>query len=159
MVLFSFANIPATSFGCPARNAGGQTYFPRFRRSEITSKSESKSTGAIMEKAVVVALVTGAFGFVGGVSALAGKYFHELYLGRRKDQLERVNEQLKLLYGPLFALNKATEITWVAFVKRYCNDPNFRTANNRIRPQTPETQEIWRHWMKNVFMPLNVQMA
>jgi hypothetical protein len=68
MVLFSFANIPARSFGCPARNAGGQTYFPRFRRSEITSKSESKSTGAIMEKAVVVALVTGAFGFVGGVS-------------------------------------------------------------------------------------------
>jgi hypothetical protein len=77
-------------------------------------------------------------------------------LARRKDQLERVNEQLKLLDGPLFALNKATEITWVAFVKRYCNDPNFRTANNRIRP---ETQEIWRHWMKNVFMPLNVQMA
>jgi hypothetical protein len=28
-----------------------------------------------------------------------------------------------------------------------------------IMPQSEETKRIWRHWMKNVFMPLNVEMA
>lgn len=101
---------------------------------------------------------TVAFAVLSGVAAFVAKGVYELSLARRKDKLERVNQQLRLLYGPLFALVNVSTITWRAFVDQYCENPSFRTPGG-IAPQTPEAEKIWRHWMENVFMPLNAQMA
>lgn len=86
------------------------------------------------------------------------KYINDLRLAQRKDRLERVNLQLRELYGPLFSLINVSTITWKAFVEQYCRNQAFRTKNG-ILPKTEEAESIWRHWMQNVFMPLNLKMA
>ena len=86
------------------------------------------------------------------------KYLNDLNITRMKERLERVNQQLRDLYGPLFALNHVSSSTWDAFVEQYCDNDDFRTPNGRIRPQTEAAEKIWRHWMTKVFMPLNVDM-
>ena len=42
-------------------------------------------------------------------------YVVNLRLAQRSDQLRRVSDQLSDLYGPLYALVKATDISWKAF--------------------------------------------
>ena len=101
---------------------------------------------------------TVAFAVLGGVIGFLAKGVYDLWMARRKDKLERVNQQLRLLYGPLFSLVNVSTITWGAFVDCYCQNADFRTARG-IRPQTPAAETVWRHWMQNVFMPLNLQMA
>ena len=46
-------------------------------------------------------------------SGYVAKYINDLRIAQRKDKLERVNQQLRDLYGPLFSLIKASTITWV----------------------------------------------
>ena len=46
-----------------------------------------------------------AFAILSGVVGFLAKGVYDLWAARRKDRLERVNQQLKLLYGPLYALN------------------------------------------------------
>jgi hypothetical protein len=56
------------------------------------------------------------------VLALAGylaTYAYDLRLARRKDQLERVNEQLSDFYGPLLALVDAGRASWRGFRTLY----------------------------------------
>ena len=101
---------------------------------------------------------TVAFAILSGVIGFLAKGVYDLWMARRKDKLERVNQQLKLLYGPLFSLVNVSTMTWHAFADSYCDNPDFRTEHG-YRPQTPEAQAVWRHWMQNVFMPLNLQMA
>ena len=98
------------------------------------------------------------FALLGGVIGFLSKGFYDLWMVRRGDKLERVNKQLRLLYGPLFSLIHVSTITWRAFADQYCMNSDFRTESG-IKPQTPEAEAVWRHWMQNVFMPLNVQMA
>ena len=98
-----------------------------------------------------VAILTGVVGFI-------GKTAYDIWLGRRKDKLERVNRQLRELYGPLLSLAEASSITWDAFAFKYCNPPDF-TVEEGVSPLTPNGEKIWRHWMQTVFMPLNENMA
>ncbi len=63
-------------------------------------------------------LVTIAVAVVG----LAGKYWNDLRIAERKDRLERTNCQLRDLYGPLFALQRAGAATWQKFRERYRPD-------------------------------------
>jgi hypothetical protein len=101
---------------------------------------------------------TVAFAIVAGVIGFFGKSIYDLWMARRKDKLERVNQQLKLLYGPLFSLVHVSTATWQAFVDQVCQTSHLQTDEG-IGPQTPEAAEVWRHWIVNVFMPLNSQMA
>jgi len=101
---------------------------------------------------------TVAFAILSGVIGFLTKGVYDLWMARRKDKLERINQQLRLLYGPLFSLVNVSTITWKAFVDHYCQNPAFRTEGG-YRPQTPEAEAVWRHWMQNVFMPLNLDMA
>jgi hypothetical protein len=101
-------------------------------------------------------------------SGYLAKYLNDLRIAQRKDRLERVNQQLRDLYGPLFSLIKAATITWEAFREKYCSRDDFQVewhvvgvggSRRGIMPQSEETKRIWRHWMQNVFMPLNAEMA
>lgn len=79
----------------------------------------------------------------------------EVDLANRKGRLERVNSQLRLLYGPLHALSSASNRTWEAF--RSVHRPGgefFRDGD----PPTEADLKAWRLWMSTVFMPLNLEM-
>ena len=80
------------------------------------------------------------------------KYLNDLRLAQRKDRLERVNRQLNELYGPLFALSRASTIAFEAFQARY-----GRTSIWSDQP-TEEDMKTWQLWMTEVFMPHNNRM-
>ena len=83
------------------------------------------------------------------------KYLNDLAIARRRDRLDRVNAQLRLLYGPLFALAEATAANWVEFRKKYRpNQPYFSES----RKPNDEELQAWRLWMLKAFMPLNRRM-
>jgi len=83
----------------------------------------------------------------------AAKYLTDLRLARRKDRLDRVNQQLGKLYGPLYALDRAGSTAWTSFRSVYRPGvPYFKP------PVSKEELSAWRLWMKEVFMPLNLRM-
>lgn len=76
-------------------------------------------------------------------------YFNNLRLARRKDKLDRIDRQLRDFYGPLFALDQASNIMFVAFTKQW----------KPSRPRTEEDNTRFRLWVAEVFMPLNLQIV
>ena len=83
------------------------------------------------------------------------KYFSDLAMQRRKDKLERLNLQLKRLYGPLYAAVHTGEHSWLRFRELYRpNLPYFGGAE----PPKETDLEAWRLWMTEVFMPINLRM-
>jgi hypothetical protein len=102
-------------------------------------------------KTIVTLLVTVALAFVGYLV----KYVNDLAIARRKDKLERVNLQLKNLYGPLYATGRASEIAWQAFRSRY--RPGKAFFGTQPAPNDDELA-AWRLWMSEVFMPLNLRL-
>ncbi|NIT55629.1 MAG: hypothetical protein GWN00_05135 [Aliifodinibius sp.] len=83
-------------------------------------------------------------------------YFHKRRVDARAARLDRVNLQLRKLYGPLYAREKAGKAVWAAFKE------NFWPAHGQpdyFGGETSEKEEAtWRLWMKEVFHPLNVQI-
>ena len=80
-----------------------------------------------MDQATTITLSVSIFLAILGYIA---KYLNDLNITRMKERLERVNQQLRDLYGPLYALNHVSSSTWDAFVERYCNNEEFRTPSN-----------------------------
>ena len=85
-------------------------------------------------------------------------YLNNLRLARRKDRLDRVSKQLSDLYGPLLALSRAADRSWIGFMDKY--RPNATSFwDDPIYPTTEKHEELFRLWMRHVFMPLNVRMV
>jgi len=82
-------------------------------------------------------------------------YVINLRLARRKDRLDRVNEQLRDLYGPLLALVTTANSTWTVFRTKYRPEGGFF---DETKPPTGVDALAWRTWMKATFMPLNRRM-
>jgi len=76
-------------------------------------------------------------------------------LANRKSKLERINHQLKQLYGPLYALSNASHRAWVTF--RTAHRPGGPFFDDDDKP-TETDIKAWRLWMATVFMPLNIEM-
>ncbi len=91
------------------------------------------------------------------VAGYLATYVNSLRLAQRKDRLDRLDRQLKELYGPLFALVHASTITWEAFVATYRSEGHFKGGPG-VAPRSKADEPIWRHWMQEVFMPMNEQM-
>jgi hypothetical protein len=102
-------------------------------------------------KTAATLIVTVILAFVGYIV----KYVNDMAVARRKDRLDRLNLQLRGLYGPLYAFDKATNIAWLAFRSTY--RPNKAYFDLVDRP-SEEDLAAWRIWMSEVFMPLNLQM-
>jgi len=85
-------------------------------------------------------------------------YLNNLRLAQRKDRLDRVDRQLRELYGPLLALVTASTTTWQAFVRAHVETDFFR-GGLPVALENDENAALWRHWMTTVFMPLNESMA
>jgi hypothetical protein len=108
-----------------------------------------------MGPSVVVAYLSLVGALVAALTAAAGKYFYDLRIARRKDRLERVNAQLRRLYGPLLALDLAALEAWTSFRRTWRPDRPYWDGT----PLPSEAEaEAWRIWMTSVFMPLNERM-
>lgn len=95
------------------------------------------------------------FILIASILGFVSKGLYELWSARRKEQLERVNQQLRLFYGPLYTLNQASNEAWIAFRKKTRpNVPFFGSTP----PPTPQELEAWRYWMRTVFAPINDEM-
>ncbi len=81
------------------------------------------------------------------------KYINDIKIANRKDKLDRVNRQLKEFYGPLLGLMSSSSSSWRKFRETYRNDITayFDTEN----PPSEKEKEIWRNWMKTIFIPIN----
>jgi len=95
-----------------------------------------------------VTLVVALVGF-------AAKYLNDIKVAQRKDRLDRINQQLKLLYGPLYATDQAGKTAWIGFRRMYRSE---KESYWRSPPPTKEEAEAWRLWMTEVFMPLNLRL-
>ncbi len=102
-----------------------------------------------MMPAVVIPVVIALIG-------IAGAYWNNIRSEHRKAQISLVNDQLKYLYGPLFALSHASRSAWIAFRSRYRPDSAYFDVNSM--PDQGEV-EAWRRWMTVVFAPINEKMV
>lgn len=83
-------------------------------------------------------------------------YFHSWYFDRKASKLDRVNRQLRELYGPLYARLMAADSAWEAFWSKH---RPAHGANSYFGAQVSEEEKAtWRTWMTNVFEPNNAQM-
>lgn len=82
-------------------------------------------------------------------------YLNNMAINVRKDRLERVNRQLAELYGPLYALSKATDISREAFRQKYHPGELFLPID---AIQSDEVRTAMMLWMTEVFMPFNKTM-
>ena len=80
------------------------------------------------------------------------KYLNTVDLDLRKDNLERVNEQIKNVYGPLNAQCAAWRVAriklWEAAGIPFGEEFFHKTA------RTPQQMRMWRLWREKVFMPI-----
>lgn len=86
------------------------------------------------------------------VSGYFFTYFNSRRLERRKDRLQRVNEQLQEFHGPLYSLSQTSMMAWDAFRETH---PNLFNGDS---DSSAEDYETWRLWVSEVFMPLNLRM-
>ncbi len=79
-------------------------------------------------------------------------YTINLRTAQRKDKLERVNQQLREFYGPLFSLIFASDKAFSTFIDK------VDVRGKRVEQLTPEELAEWQTWVSQVFMPLNLRM-
>ncbi|MDA9391035.1 hypothetical protein WN73_10125 [Bradyrhizobium sp. CCBAU 45394] len=74
----------------------------------------------------------------------------------RKTQIQNVNLQIEKLYGPLYAYSVASRQAWEDLHNTYRKGKVYYFNDNDM--PNAELVEVWRRWMKSVFMPINVKM-
>ena len=106
---------------------------------------------------VAIALIglstTVCLALAGWIVAFVSRRRHDT----RAAELERVNRQLKDLYGPLFVLLESGDRLWESFWVR--NRPRHG-GSDYFAPGAELTEselETWRIWMTNVFEPMNAK--
>ena len=102
------------------------------------------------EIAAIAAVLVAAFGYV-------VKHASDVRLAQRNDRLQRINRQLSDFYGPLLALTRSSNESWLAFRKRY--RPGSGSYWKTDPPPTVDDVIAWRLWMTTVFMPVNQRMT
>ena len=84
-------------------------------------------------------------------------YWNNLRLTKRKERLDRIDRQLRELYGPLFALHSTSHAAWKAFRSIY--RPDVAGFWDKRNPPNETEAEAWRLWITEVFMPINQRMV
>jgi len=85
-------------------------------------------------------------------------YFHKWYFDRRANKLDRVNRQLRELYGPLYARLMAGNSAWEAFWNKHRPVHGKNSYFEGGAQVTEKEKEVWRTWMINVFEPYNAEI-
>jgi hypothetical protein len=103
-----------------------------------------------MDLEVISLLVTILLAFVGYIVT----YVNNTRLQRRKDRLDRVNQQLRELYGPLYAVVRVSDMVWTDFRSRWRPEGGSWDEQQ----MTEEEKREWRIWISEIFLPLNLRM-
>lgn len=84
-------------------------------------------------------------------------YVSKRQLDSRMAQLERVNRQLRELYGPLYIGLEAANRTWEAFWDKHRPAHGESYYFGPSVEVTEKEKEVWRNWIENVFEPMNAK--
>jgi hypothetical protein len=119
----------------------------RFSSSRRTKASSSESGSAYkgVAASIIVAIATAAIGYV--VSFVDQ---------HQKAEIQKVNTQIEKLYGPLSAYSVGSLRAWKDLVHKY-RAGKADYFDDQDLPSA-ELIEVWRRWMKTVFMPMNLKM-
>lgn len=89
-------------------------------------------------------------------------YYNTKITEERKAQIERINQQVRDLYGPLLATVNASRTAYKAMVRAHSPDGGGSAAAfvSAVR-RDPEgaTARVYRTWMRDVLQPLNERAA
>jgi hypothetical protein len=85
-------------------------------------------------------------------------YFHHRRMASRTARLDRVNQQLRLLYGPLYARLLATDAAWESFWDTNQPAHGQNTYFCTGFETTEDEKKRWRLWMREVFHPSNAKL-
>lgn len=82
-------------------------------------------------------------------------YLNGRATAKRAAQLDRINRQLRDLYGPLYARLEASNRVWDAFWEKHrpAHGRNYYFGHD-VELSEKELEK-WRVWMKTVFEPMN----
>ena len=133
---------------------------PDFRRRKVlwTTAAADESSYALIRRdhlsteawAIVVTIAVAVSGYV-------VTYFMQRHQAQRQARLERINCQLRNLYGPLYSILKANQAVWNEFRDKlwpkHGHNAYFHGNNT-----TDAENERWRIWMTEVFEPLNARI-
>ncbi|MFJ8857614.1 hypothetical protein ACIRD8_04190 [Streptomyces sp. NPDC102451] len=104
---------------------------------------------------LIAAMITALTGVLIAVLAYVLNQRGELRRSKRQAHLDRINAQLRDLYGPLLVLIEANERTWDAFRERHLTS---REERRRAGGLTEEQNLRWRRWVLTVLVPTARQM-
>ncbi|KAL4856782.1 hypothetical protein ACK3TF_002845 [Chlorella vulgaris] len=87
-------------------------------------------------------------------------YYNSKKTDERKAQIDRINDQVRQLYGPLLACVHASRSAYAAMVRQHSPDGTVQGFINALQ-SSPEggVGEAYRRWMKVVLQPLNEKAA
>ncbi|KAL6771932.1 hypothetical protein ACKKBG_A28340 [Auxenochlorella protothecoides x Auxenochlorella symbiontica] len=87
-------------------------------------------------------------------------FYNSKKADERKAQIQRINDQVRLLYGPLLACVHASRAAYAAMVRQHSPDGTVGGFLAAMR-RDPKGHEgsAYRHWMKDVMQPLNERAA
>lgn len=124
-----------------------------------THSISEEGSGADWNKFFWTTVVTILLALLG----LVIKYLNDLYLARRKDELDRVNRQLKELYGPMNGWLISARLAYEEFYKFYPGHIEKFVeeidSEGEEAIQAKKAVQAWVQVMTHVFVPayLNVQ--
>lgn len=108
---------------------------------------DNKSSYRTVAGAILLAALTAAIGYI-------VTFIDE----HRKSELQLANTQIEKLYGPLYAYSLTARKAQGLLHNTYRHgSPHYFNKSDDDIP-TIEQVEVWRRWMKTVFMPLNEKM-
>jgi hypothetical protein len=116
-----------------------------FHRPAENRSRESNPAYKAIATSIIVAIATAVIGYT--VSFVDG---------HRKAQIQEVDKQIEKLYGPLYAYAVASRRAWEDLSGKYRPEKPLYFDDDDM----PSAQliEIWRRWIREVFMPMNVKM-
>jgi hypothetical protein len=104
--------------------------------------------------ALTPAVITASASIVVAVLVFVGNQLAQARNERRQAALDRVNTQLRELYGPLFALVEVNEHLWRAVRESHLPGRDERASAALSESQTAQ----WRTWLSEALMPANKKM-
>lgn len=104
---------------------------------------------------MTVAISAACVSLIGGIMIFLLNQRSQITLERRQAQINRIGNQLRLLYGPLCVLVDVNEAIWEKLRESQLPDQATRRSGTPL-PQAEH--ERWKSWRNIAFMPANMRM-
>jgi len=124
---------------------------------QVTQLEQTTRTNDPFFRAIAIGFLVGFFVAIG--TAIIG-YFFNVADDRRQREIAFAEQQIEKLYGPLFALSKATFKAKEHLFSHRKRKPDS-TSKDFFDPKDPPSEEDvekWRIWIKTILQPMNVMM-